>query len=305
MHWGYAQIGCSARVRIKYFWNTRWATFLDLWQDEVSFGRERPKILLINTLVVSPSRDSFWLKSTFSAVGKKTLHPTLHLQHRRHITAHTLTHAFSNNNWQRRTSFICSSPVYSPEDYSTTLPILAHSTEECRCRKDSLHARTAMTHTHIHTHSFHVSLRHTQLVSQLTHSLLFWVVLERYCQGDDRGNFPLWKNAVSSKCSSMPLQGRTPVFRSALLFPLLVFDSRSGHPFQRGSRGTFCRMAWTDTHCVASRGCSECSKHFNLHYSTFCLASNPGRTILCSLAYSGEANPSLWHSGAGWPVYYQ
>lgn len=200
----------------------------------------------------------FWLSSTHSAVGK-TLHPTLHLQHRRQISTHTITDMLSSNNWQWSTSFIRLSPVYSPKGYSSPLPVPAHSTEECRCSKDSLRAHTFscmhIEFTHTWTHIVHVSLRHTHThVSQLTHSLLFWVVLDRHCLENDRGNFPQWKNAMSSKCSSMPLQGRTPVFRFALLFPLLVFHSGSGFfilgqtcVYKKVSRGTYPWKAWVIT----------------------------------------------------------
>lgn len=51
-------------------------------------------------------------------------------------------------------------------------------------------ARTTQPPPYTHTYFSCLTQTHTQLVSQLTHSLLFWVVLELYCQGDDRGNFP-------------------------------------------------------------------------------------------------------------------
>lgn len=96
-----------------------------------------------------------------------------------------------------------------------------------------------LTHTHclvhvqhIHTHFSCLTQTQTQLVSQLTHSLLCWVVLERQCQGDDRP----WKFSLVEKRSEQLTQlhaftRENPSFPFGSAFSAPIFYSRSGHTF--------------------------------------------------------------------------
>lgn len=125
-----------------------------------------------------------------------------------------------------------------------------HSPSQPTPQRNADVGKTPYMHRHTHTHTFLCSNTHmffmshtdtyTQLVSQLTHSLLFWVILEPHCQGDDRGNFPLvekLQRAVNAK-QSHAFTRENPSFPFCSAFSAASrLDSRSGHPFRKGQQG--------------------------------------------------------------------
>lgn len=156
----------------------------------------------------------------------------LHLQNGPRTTAQSHLHmpTFSNGSWQRRTSSICPSPVYSPRDHSTPLPALAHSFWGMQM-SERLLTRTLV----LIQHQFFMS------DSQLTHSLLLGFALWNHIVREKTVEIlPSGKTQRAVKLSrSAPLRGRIRVFHLVLLFPLQGFDCRSGLPLQKVKGGMF------------------------------------------------------------------
>lgn len=122
-----------------------------------------------------------------------------------------------------------------------------HSPSQPTPQRNADVGKTPYTHTflctyntfisiHTHTHTFFMSHSDTQLVSQLTHSLLFWVVLEQVLSGrwPSVEIFPCGK--MQPAVNAIPWLYKGESWFSALLvfFPRLVFRLKVRPLFLKG-----------------------------------------------------------------------